>query len=131
MFTIFCISPEDNTVPFTTTANYLKAPPLGDYIFSKDKWTIVQFWETKCSYCRKEIPEIESFYKTKFIKEKLCALIVVSIQEIYEKVYSVEAPLIIDNGQKASQYIVFSIPTTFFIDEQHRIRDRLNGFVTA
>ena len=58
-------------------------------------------------------------------------MIVVSIQEIYEKAYSVEASLIIDNGQKASQYNVFSIPTTFFIDEQHRIRDRLNGFVTA
>ncbi len=101
-------------------------------VYSGNKVTVLNFWATWCPPCRAEIPELSKLYQ-KYRSQKL-ALLAVDLQEASGNVKNFAA----DNGMKFSVlldgtgevggvYQVYSIPSTFILDRNGRIRDVIIG----
>lgn len=103
----------------------------------KGKKVILNFWATWCPPCKAEMPHMESFY-SKLTEEDQVELIAVNVTES-EKIgisevekfvnsYELSFPIPLDKTAEVTQkYGVFSMPTTFMIDTQGRIAQKVIG----
>ena len=103
----------------------------------KGKKVILNFWATWCPPCKAEMPHMESFY-SKLTDEDPVELIAVNVTES-EKLgisevesfvdsYELSFPIPLDQTAEVTQkYGVFSMPTTFMIDTQGRIAQKVIG----
>jgi peroxiredoxin len=100
---------------------------------AKNKVTLLNFWATWCPPCRKEIPELVGFYRD-YAKQGV-QILAVDLHENPQTVGTFAAdqgmvfPVLIDPapGQVSDQYQILYIPTTFIIDHQGKIRDKIVG----
>lgn len=99
------------------------------------KVTLVNFWATWCGPCRKEIPDLEAIhkkYKDKGVKVIGISLdrgpgVLTSVAEFATK-FKMTYPVVIDNGELEQIYgNIRAIPTTFIINKEGKIVDRLIG----
>ena len=97
---------------------------LSDYFGSI---VVLNFWAIWCGPCRSEIPDLEEFYREN--KDKGVIVLGVNLSESAEEVQAfidqneLTMPMIRDeelNGAKA--YGIKSIPSTYFIDREGRVR---------
>jgi len=99
------------------------------------KVTVLNFWATWCGPCRREIPDLEAIHKE--YGNKGVQVIGVSLDQgpaIKEDVkkfvddYKMTYPVVIDNGDLQQMYgNIRAIPTTFIIDKDGKIVERLIG----
>jgi thiol-disulfide isomerase/thioredoxin len=102
---------------------------LADY---RGKPVLLNFWATWCPPCRNEMPFLQQVYDE--FKDKGLVWIEIDIQESQDEVNgflaanNLSLPTIIDNtGGIANNYDIASIPTTFFIDSNGIIKQKIVG----
>lgn len=103
----------------------------------KGKKVILNFWATWCPPCKAEMPHMQEFY-SKLTEEDKVELVAINVTES-EKLgvgevekfvdsYGLSFPIPMDmTGQVSKLYGVFSMPTTFMIDTQGRIAQKVIG----
>lgn len=99
----------------------------------RGKTVLISFWATWCVPCREEMPLLVELYK----KYKDQGLEIVAISsDLFEdrakvvefaKQYNLTFPVTLDTGP-AKTYGVSVYPTTYFIDQQGRVRYQTSGF---
>ena len=101
----------------------------------KGKKVILNFWATWCKPCREEMPAFEAF------KQQRDDVVVIAVNMTY-KDSSVEKvneflttndltfPVVLDEkGDVSKAYNVINIPSTYFLDEEGKIIQRVEGAV--
>jgi len=115
------------------TLNDLTGQPvsLSDY---KGKVVLVNFWGTWCDPCKEETPALERAYQQ--LKDE--GLVIVGVDllnsersmnrgldevKAFAALYGVSYPMVLDeSGSVAQAYAIAPIPTSYFIDQQGKVR---------
>ena len=115
---------------------------LNEYI-GHGKWVVVNVWATACPYCRHELYDLSNFHNAH--KEKEAVVIGLTIDwpsfeypdkgylADFASGYFIDYPLLIVNGEVASQVIgksVDMVPISFFYNPEGQLVHRINGMVT-
>ncbi|MBB3869972.1 redoxin domain-containing protein [Geobacillus sp. NFOSA3] len=102
----------------------------------RGKPVIVNFWTTWCPPCKKEMPDMEKFYKAYHSDVELLAVHLTS-QDTRENVksfineYQLSFPVVLDEKKKALElYHIQTIPTSYIIDKDGVIRKKIIGPMT-
>lgn len=101
---------------------------LDDY---KGQYVILNFWGTFCEPCVREMPLLQSYHDQ--YKDKDAVVIGINLDEPYATVKSfvrsldVTFPIWLDDDTVRKRYGVMSYPTTFFIDRDGIIQEKVVG----
>ncbi|MGG3452107.1 redoxin domain-containing protein [Domibacillus aminovorans] len=105
-----------------------KEVKLSDY---KGKKVFLNFWTTWCPPCKEEMPNMQTFYRKKPANVEILA---VNIEESNERVnefakeYQLTFPILLDkDGDVSKTYDVYTIPTTFVLNEEGIIHQKIIG----
>lgn len=97
--------------------------------------TLVNFWATWCPPCRREVPELNAFYRA--YKKRGVTVLAVNLKEARATVKAFAAkeampyPVLLDGaGKTASAYGVYAIPATYILDRRGVVRDIVIGGTT-
>ncbi len=96
----------------------------------------INFFASWCPPCKMETPDIEQMYqkygnKVDFIAINMTPSDSLSGLKAYINSYGVTYPVFLDSqGSVESTYNVMDIPTSFFINQQGVIIDRVTGMMT-
>lgn len=117
-----------------------KLPALDEQTYEiggkQGKLSFVNFWASWCGPCELEAPDLKELHSkygdsiqmygvnaTKYDKER-------NAREFVDE-YEFAFPILMDrNGDVTKQYKVDTFPTTFLIDGDGVIRERINGVIT-
>ncbi len=98
----------------------------------KGKAVLLNFWATWCPPCREEMPALNRLYKE--LGPRGLKVVAVStdksIKDIKDflQTHKVDFPILFDEGRSAAKlYRVFSMPTTFLIDQNGTIVEKFYG----
>lgn len=102
----------------------------------KGRVVVLNFWATWCPSCRQELPGLEVFWREVQTKGLPVQILAVNIKEdpgtvrdFLEK-NGYTFPVLLDTqGEVADTYLVQYIPTTFFIGQDGKIKQKLVGVV--
>jgi len=116
---------------FTLVDIYGKETSLSDF---KDKVIILDFWATWCPPCRQEIPHFIELYNE--YKDEGLEVIGVALDSNAEKTVrpfsekeGINYTILVGNREVTELYGgIMSIPTTFIIDREGRIKKRYVGY---
>ncbi len=93
---------------------------------------LINFWATWCPSCRGQMPYLEQIYQE--WSDRGLVLLAVNIGESPSQVrnfmqrYNLSLPVLLDTTQAVAQkYNITGIPTTFFIDKNGIIQDKVVG----
>jgi peroxiredoxin len=102
----------------------------------RGKMVLLDFWATWCGPCRESIPHFIQIYKT--YRENGFEMIGLSVDKGDEGVVrrfiesmEISYPVVIASEEVVRNYKVTAIPTTFLIDKEGKIRERIMGFNSA
>jgi len=98
----------------------------------RGKSVLINFWATWCSPCRSEMPYIQEIYEEWVDKELVVLAINIgessSKAEEFMQSYNLSFTVLLDTKQDIAQkYNIQYIPTTFFIDKDGIIQDKVIG----
>ena len=99
----------------------------------KGKVVLVRFWSLDCGFCDKEtLLALETFYQKYkdrgFIPVAINESRVVKTDERLKKFSHLTYPMLADEyGLVAKHFGVIGLPTTFIIDEEGIVRDKITG----
>lgn len=100
----------------------------------RGKVVLINFWATWCPYCRHEMPDMESFYRD--YQAKGFEIVALSQDDDVAKVAAFIAkeayhfPVALEPaGASAAFGGVSRLPTSFVIDKQGRVRQKISGQV--
>lgn len=102
----------------------------------RDKALIVNFWAAWCGPCELEAPDLRDIYDKHKDKLDLYAVNATKYDKIREaKVFAKEQkfvfPVLTDaTGEVGDAYKVFSFPTSFIVDRDGVIRQRIEGVIS-
>ena len=109
-----------------------KTVSLSDY---RGRPVVINFWATWCAPCREEMPLLQETYDAH--RDDGLVVIGVNVRETPEKVkrflaeVGVEFPVLLDSeGAAVNRYLVTSLPLTFFVDREGRLRTLVVGGMT-
>jgi len=101
----------------------------------KGRIVILNFWATWCPPCREEMPHMQSFYEKN--KENDIEILAVNLtnmddgQQAIEKFvqdYGLTFPVLLDdNGDVGERYEIMTIPTSYILDTEGRIFQKVVG----
>jgi peroxiredoxin len=105
---------------------------LSDY---RGKTVVLNFWTTWCSYCKKEIPELINFHHLYEKKGIVVLAVNLSSEEenleqvaLFAKEFEIPFTIPLDKaGVVGETYQIVMIPTTFIIDPQGNIQNKIMG----
>jgi thiol-disulfide isomerase/thioredoxin len=99
----------------------------------RGKVILLDFWATWCGPCRESTPHLVQLYKTH--RENGFELIGMSVDKGDDKIVKnfvqsmgIPYPIVIAPEEVVRSYRVTGIPTTFLIDKEGKIRERMAGF---
>jgi thiol-disulfide isomerase/thioredoxin len=102
----------------------------------KGKVVLLDFWATWCGPCRESIPHLIQLYKA--YRENGFEVIGMSLDkgdvEIvrnFARSMDIPYPMVMASDEVVRNYRVTAIPTTFLIDKEGKIRERITGFNSA
>lgn len=98
----------------------------------KDKIVVIRFWADWCTYCAEEMPIIDTIYNK--YKEKGIVVLAVNVgqpREVAEAFVTnikISYPVLLDTySVTAKKYGVTGLPTTFILDRNGVIREKILG----
>jgi len=98
----------------------------------RGKPMLINFWATRCPACVSEMPYIQAVYDE--WSDKGLVVLAISIGESHSQVENfmesqgLSLPVLLDTKQDIAQkYNIQYIPTTFFIDKDSIIQDKIIG----
>ncbi|MBU3569130.1 TlpA family protein disulfide reductase [Priestia aryabhattai] len=129
------LKPKDTAPPFTLSDTNGKSIQLADF---KGKKVILNFWATWCPPCQKEMPDMQAFYEKYGNDVQLLAVNLTSSEGskqavskfLKEKQFTFRVLLDDQDSVGSKKYRVSTIPTSYFIDEEGKIVQRVNGPMT-
>ena len=129
------LEPKDTAPPFTLSDTSGKSVQLSDF---KGKKVILNFWATWCPPCQKEMPDMQAFYEKYGNDVQLLAVNLTSSEGskqavskfLKEKQFTFRVLLDDQDSVGSKKYRVSTIPTSYFIDEEGKIVQRVNGPMT-
>jgi len=99
----------------------------------KGKVVLLDFWATWCGPCREAIPHLIQLYKA--YRENGFEVVGMSLDKgdgevvrNFAKSMDIPYPIVMATEEVVRNYRVTSIPTTFIIDKEGTIRQRITGF---
>ena len=99
----------------------------------KGRVVLLDFWATWCGPCRESIPHLIQLYR--IYRESGFEIIGMSLDKgeatvvrNVAKSMDIPYPIVIAPEEVARNYRVTSIPTTFLLDKEGKIRERMTGF---
>ena len=99
----------------------------------KGKVVLLDFWATWCSPCRESIPHLVALYKN--YQEKGLQVIGMSVDKgeaevvrRFSKSMDIPYPIILTPEEVTRDFGVTALPTTFLIDKEGRIQEKVIGF---
>jgi thiol-disulfide isomerase/thioredoxin len=104
---------------------------LSDY---RGRVVMVEFFASWCPPCQMVAPEVKSIYEK--YKDKGFVVVAVAIDEGanataavsgFIKDFGITYPVLLDDGTVSRKYQVISIPTSFLIDKQGKLRNKHIG----
>ncbi len=102
----------------------------------RGKVVLLDFWATWCGPCRESIPHLVHLYKTN--KEKGFEVVGLSLDRTdtekivrFAQSLAIPYPIAVCPDEVARSYGVTSLPATFVVDKQGRIREKAVGFSTS
>jgi len=117
--------------PFTLYDTDSVVYELKDY---RGKLVLLHFWADWCPHCRQEFPKIQMAYDK--LKPQGFEIIAINTGQSREHVleikmsYNLTFPLLVDEEAKTAEiYRVTGLPTSFFIDETGKIREKHIGWL--
>jgi len=99
----------------------------------KGKVALVRFWSIDCGFCDKGIllslePLYQKYKDQGFVPVAINESRIVKTDERLKKFEHLTYPMLVDEyGLVAKQFGVIGLPTTFVIDEQGFVRDKITG----
>lgn len=100
----------------------------------RGKIVILNLWATWCPPCREEMPHMQSFYEEHQDEVEILAVNLTSLDHGIEKVaqfateYELTFPILLDQtGEVGELYEAFTIPTSYVIDKEGRIFQKIVG----
>ncbi|HYG57169.1 MAG TPA: TlpA disulfide reductase family protein [Symbiobacteriaceae bacterium] len=98
----------------------------------KGQVVMVNFWATWCPPCRAEMPDMEQLYRETQGKVRILAVGgdgKESAQQLaaFAEEMGLTFPVVHDFGSAARSYRILGLPTTYFIDQNGIIRERMQG----
>lgn len=120
-------------IPFTLTSLDGETISLSDY---EGKIVFLNFWATWCEPCKRELPTFEAFSEANAGGDAL--ILAVNVEETPDEVSAFLAEMGVDDlpvlldpeGETATEYGIFNLPTTFVIDQNGIVRYPKYGEVT-
>ncbi|MBG9567115.1 TlpA disulfide reductase family protein [Brevibacillus agri] len=119
------------------TAPYFSLSSLDNQTYKiagkRDKPVILNFWASWCGPCRQEAPDLKEIYekykdRLDFYAINLTANDDLESAKAFVREFGLPFPILLDKkGEVADVYQVFSIPTTYFIDTDGVIRQKIIG----
>lgn len=100
---------------------------LSDY---KGKKVMLNFWATWCPPCKAEMPDMQKFYEGNKDRVEILAVNMDTTNDVagFVKEYGLTFPILLDEENEVNKdYGIVSIPTTFFIDEDGVIKQKITG----
>lgn len=98
----------------------------------KGKVVLLRFWATRCESCKVEMPKLESSYRRLFSSGLM--VLAVNVEDPPEKAAEfvkeirLTYPILMDEKKDVTKlYQVYGVPTTFVIDRNGIIRERIFG----
>lgn len=115
---------------FTLTSLQEEEVTLSDF---RGKKVFLNFWASNCPPCREEMPDIEKLHQ----EFEEIEVLTVNVGESTGKINSflmetdLQLPVLLDkDNQVAMDYLVRFIPTTYILDEEGIITDKVTGLLT-
>lgn len=101
----------------------------------KGQVVLLNFWATWCGPCRQEMPNLDALQKEMAGKVRVIALGAdpsekPEVLAAYAKDRQLSLTVVHDGGAGARAYNAFGLPTTFFIDRNGIIREKVTGAMT-
>ena len=138
-------STRPDIVDFTLTDQYGNEHTLSDY---KGKVVVLNFWTTWCTYCKKEMPDLEELYKSSGENGEDLVILGVANPRTDASPYNQDVsreeitqfleeggytfPTVMDEtGEVLQAYGVRSFPSTYFIDKEGRVMGYAPGLMSA
>ena len=118
--------------PVVTLSDFDGKPVMLPDAF-KGKVMLVRFWSLDCGFCDKEmLLVLETFYQKYkdrgFIPVAINESRIVKTDERLKKFDHLTYPMLVDEyGLVAKRFGVIGLPTTFVIDEEGIVRDKITG----
>lgn len=113
----FGVYPGDRAFDFQLKDLEGNTVKLSDY---RGRVVVINFWQTTCGWCRKELPVLNQLYKT--YKDGDLVVLAVNVGESREEVSEVVQkegflfPVVLDgNMEVAKRYLISGLPTSFII----------------
>ncbi|MFD2213163.1 TlpA disulfide reductase family protein [Metabacillus endolithicus] len=126
----------EKVIDFTLNTTEDKKLNLGNL---KGNVMVLTFWTTWCSYCQEEMAELTKFYKEKRLDGiEVVGVNITSAENSQKEVIhfvkqsKLPFPVVLDvKGEVSKSYQVIGIPTSYIIDENGMIREKVLGPITA
>ncbi|WP_377891481.1 redoxin domain-containing protein [Alkalihalobacillus sp. R86527] len=103
---------------------------LSDY---RGKVVFLNFWATWCPPCKAEMPHMQDFYEENSDQVEIVAVNITSNDSVasveeFVKQYHLTFPVLLDlEGEQSEKFATITIPTTYIIDKNGIIKQRLVG----
>jgi cytochrome c biogenesis protein CcmG/thiol:disulfide interchange protein DsbE len=98
-----------------------------------EKAVVINFWASWCGPCRLETPDLVDLYEKYKDDVVFYGLNLTSTDKVEEvdafiKEFNVSYPILLDmTGDVSNAYAIQAVPTTFFIDENGTVIDKIIG----
>lgn len=102
---------------------------------SREKPLVINFWASWCGPCRMEAPDLRKLYEKYHKQLDFYAVNVTSNDDLdsakaFVDAYKLPFPIPLDmKGEVASKYRVNAFPTTYLIDRQGVVRQKIIGML--
>lgn len=136
---IGCSGKKVETVKIGEPASDFSLPDQTGKVYSlaahKGSVVLIRFWADWCPNCKEEMPKIDEVYRS--LKDKGFQVLGVNVKQgeeavsAFVKEYKISFPTPMDKDAKVAKvYGVVGLPTTFIVDKDGKIREKVMGDMT-